>query len=479
MDTAPKTRTVLNHYLTIAGIVLAFWPVWLWYIARTLDSSDEPWGVLALTTAIALLIYSNRKSHPSTAIAGNSIHPLSQIGLILVLTLYITTYRIAPSLLQSILLVTSIWLAMCSKMSLPSRAGIFGLLLLSLPLIPSLNFYAGFPIRSVVAAGTYLLLNCMGLHTVQEGTFLSVNNKLVAIDAPCSGINMLWVAGYTAMLMAAFFKLRVRETAILSCLVLAIVPIGNIFRACALIIFDQVRLYAPSLSANLNNLEPITHSAIGLLTFIFITGVTLLITQKLSQIKPHSQAAPIPVRSKQTRSVLLSQWCIVALCLVAASVPLIATPIQATIPDDNPEWPKIINGTTLLSVDSLGEEKAFAEGFPGKMKRFTDGTNAYFIRFIRRESRQLHPSSDCFRGMGYSTVPRDVVVGVDGEQYSSFEASKANSRYLILERIYDSYGQSWTDVSAWYWAACLGETKGPWFDVTIAKPQFLGQSLQR
>ena len=35
---------------------LAFWPVWQWYLRRMVDGSDEPFGVLALLSAIAIIL---------------------------------------------------------------------------------------------------------------------------------------------------------------------------------------------------------------------------------------------------------------------------------------------------------------------------------------------------------------------------------------------------------------------------------------
>jgi len=124
----------------------------------------------------------------------------------------------------------------------------------------------------------------------------------------------------------------------------------------------------------------------------------------------------------------------------------------------------------LHLVNSIEEEEnAFAHDFPGSMKRFTDGKNSYFIRAVQRETRQLHPSSDCFRGLGYQIEPHSIVVTPDGNRWGAFEAMKADAHYLVLERIYDQQGNSSTDVSQWYWLACLGKTHGPWLDVTIAQ----------
>ena len=127
-----------------------------------------------------------------------------------------------------------------------------------------------------------------------------------------------------------------------------------------------------------------------------------------------------------------------------------------------------INGNPIIAIQSPAEENDFAADFPGQMKRFTDGKNSYFVRIVDHETRQLHPSSDCFKGLGYSIEPQPLVVGNDGSKWSCFIAAKSNRSYTIMERIYDNQGNSWTDVSEWYWSACCNKTQGPWWDVTIA-----------
>ena len=43
--------------LFILLFFLSFWPVWLWYIHRMLDPSDEPIGFLSLFSAVAIALY--------------------------------------------------------------------------------------------------------------------------------------------------------------------------------------------------------------------------------------------------------------------------------------------------------------------------------------------------------------------------------------------------------------------------------------
>ncbi|HJP94285.1 MAG TPA: hypothetical protein VJ875_20160 [Pyrinomonadaceae bacterium] len=42
----------IKRFLLIVGLQLvAFWDVWRWYISRAVDSSDQPWGLLAFIAA--------------------------------------------------------------------------------------------------------------------------------------------------------------------------------------------------------------------------------------------------------------------------------------------------------------------------------------------------------------------------------------------------------------------------------------------
>ena len=50
------------------------------------------------------------------------------------------------------------------------------------------------------------------------------------------------------------------------------------------------------------------------------------------------------------------------------------------------------------------------------------------------------------------------------------DAQRPVSRLRVCERIYDAYDNSWSEVSSWYWAGMLENTKGPWQSMTIARP---------
>ena len=160
--------------------------------------------------------------------------------------------------------------------------------------------------------------------------------------------------------------------------------------------------------------------------------------------------------------------CFVAACLMAAAAPLLPRPegraeaARAAFPG----WPSHFDGLPLRELPLSEREARFAEGFPGRIGRFTDGRREIVLRWVAEETRMLHPAADCFEGLGYAVrrLPPE-----DG--WGRFEASKGDEFLLVRERIADESGGAWTDVSAWYWAAFWERTPGPWWSVTTAEAE--------
>ena len=91
---------------------------------------------------------------------------------------------------------------------------------------------------------------------------------------------------------------------------------------------------------------------------------------------------------------------------------------------------------------------------------------------MERETRALHPASDCFKGLGYSIKPIPARDASDGHHWGGFEARRGDEALRVYERIYDPPDKmSWSDVSSWYWQAVTGRTTGGWWAVTVAERQ--------
>ncbi len=157
-------------------------------------------------------------------------------------------------------------------------------------------------------------------------------------------------------------------------------------------------------------------------------------------------------------------------CALAAVVPFLTEPYRfqgGLIPF--PGWPTHWEGLPLTELPLTEREKRFDTGFPGRTARFTEGTRELVIRWITEETRKLHASSECFKGLGYRVHPKPVWVDTSHQRWGCFEATRSHEKFRVCERIYDGVGNSWVDVSSWYWAALLGKTRGPWWAITVAE----------
>ncbi|MDB5914465.1 MAG: hypothetical protein JWP22_3140 [Ramlibacter sp.] len=115
-------------------------------------------------------------------------------------------------------------------------------------------------------------------------------------------------------------------------------------------------------------------------------------------------------------------------------------------------------------------EQRFARQFPGTLARLTDGQQVLVLRTVLQPTRMLHPAADCYRGLGWRVAQEQLQQDPDGQLWRCFQASRAGQRLRVCERIVDAGGRGFTDTSAWYWAALLQQSRGPWQAITVASP---------
>lgn len=255
----------MNRTLFIIALQLAaFWPVGSWYVARITDSTDETWGILALLTLLFFIIR-KRTSAPEA-------HKQSLLLPTFLVLLYAATYHFLPPLARAIIAATAIGLTV-SPLCFGRRAdaGVLGLMYLSLPVIPSLQFYGGYPLRVLVAGMTAPVLRLGGFAVIQEGTCLNWAGHLIWIDAPCSGIRMLWVGLYLAFTLVCLHELRVLKALAVFGAAFFLIILGNVFRAVALFYLEAGVFTMPGWG----------HEYAGTVTFVLVAiaiiGATHLI----------------------------------------------------------------------------------------------------------------------------------------------------------------------------------------------------------
>lgn len=260
----------MGNRLTLSLVLMglqgaAFWPVWRWYTVRIVGNSDEFWGLLALATFAVNLLLNGSQS----GIRGKSL----AVPLLLTL-LYIATYPFAPRLVQGMMAVTAAGSLLCGiRLGKVAHVPSWGLLMLSLPVMPSLQFFLGYPIRVLSGLLAAPLLHLGGFAVALEGTCFNWGGQLISIDAPCSGVHMLWAGMYVSFTAACLMRLGGWGTIAAGVGSFGAVVLGNALRAAALFHAEVGSIPMPGWS----------HEAVGVTVFGATCCLILWITVRFSR----------------------------------------------------------------------------------------------------------------------------------------------------------------------------------------------------
>ena len=249
----------------IAVQLAAYWPVWRWYAARLTDGSDEPWGIVALVTAGAFALARGQLRDPGDG---------ALCAAAALTSVYALAYAWLPPLVRALVAVASLALVVSPAFfGRRLHLALLGLLVISLPVIASLQFYAGWPVRLVTTHLSALALDALGYVVEPSGTCLVWRADMVAVDAPCSGIRMLWTGLYITFTLACFAELTAKGTWLAYAATTAAVFAGNVVRTTALL-FVETRLWP---------LPEGGHTAVGLAAFALVTLAILAVHGALAR----------------------------------------------------------------------------------------------------------------------------------------------------------------------------------------------------
>ncbi|MBI1271243.1 hypothetical protein GC174_12505 [bacterium] len=448
------TRTRLG--LLAALIFVSFWPVYIWYLERSTDGSDEPLGLLALIACF--LSVGLRARGKKVKEGGNEFFLYLAIASFL---FYILSFSGSSKMVSAAFAVVTLT-ASASALIMPLLAGEYCLALISLPVIASLNFFIGFPLRALSAKLASISLSLGNVSARAEGTMLVFKDQMVAVDAPCSGIKMLWFSVFTAALTASYLKLSPLKTGALLIVSVVFSVIANTLRVTALFYLETGLISHESTLFE----EAFLHQAIGLVVFLLlILSIVFFGTKITAQIRTSKEEGKALSKPSMATMAILS--------MVATILPAtVGARDKVPVKRDNTQinWPDKLDGKVLKEVPVYNENKklkSFLADFPGQVKVFSDGKRIYIVRYVNKMTRKLHPASDCYRAAGYRVEFQPTIIKSPGEHWSSFRASRADREVMVRERITDNLGKQWTEPSAWYWSALKSETKAPWWGITV------------
>jgi exosortase/archaeosortase family protein len=215
----------------LALLAAALWPTAWWMGQRMLDGSDEPLGLLALAALSVLLWRCRGRLRAAPRLGWLALSLAAAVASTAAL------WR-APPLVSALLGMLALGAGFVAFLPpAVATAPVLGLSLLSLPLLASLQFYAGYPLRVVTAEASRWLL-AAGFSVERSGASLLVDGRLIIVDAPCSGVQMLWLGYFTACVVALHAGRR--DAAFLARLpaVSLLVLTGNVLRNSLLVAFE-------------------------------------------------------------------------------------------------------------------------------------------------------------------------------------------------------------------------------------------------
>lgn len=231
IDTAPE-------WIWLALLAAALWPTWLWMGQRMLDRSDDPLGLLALS-ALALLGWQQRgRLRPAPRLGWLALALAGAVAATL-------NHGTWPPLLVALLSLSALAAGLCAFLPGSVASGpVLGLAVLSLPLLASLQFYAGYPLRVITAEASRWLL-VLGHEVERSGASLLVDGRLVIVDAPCSGVQMAWFGYFSACAVTLYLARGNRSFLTRLPAVSVLVLAGNVLRNTVLVAAEASGSHVP------------------------------------------------------------------------------------------------------------------------------------------------------------------------------------------------------------------------------------------
>jgi len=241
----------------------ALWPHWRWAAARVADGSDDPLGLAALV-ALAVVVF---RLEPQLRASPKPAWLIAAMGATVAATL--ASFQLPPLIGA---LLAALAMAAGLRSFMPSGHAVLpmaGLAVLALPVVSSLQFYAGYPLRVVTAQLSTWLLQLVGMAAERSGSSMTVQGRLIIVDAPCSGVQMVWMAYFCACAVGAFGGLRDRQLLARLPWVGVLVLMGNVLRNSVLV----------ALEAQHEQVSEAVHQGVGLVVLVMVCAAVVAVVR--------------------------------------------------------------------------------------------------------------------------------------------------------------------------------------------------------
>ena len=357
----------------------------------------------------------------------------------------------------------------------PRRSRVFGLiplLPLTLPVMPSIQYAFGYPLRVLT---TQLAALGLGSGVNAAGTGLTDGARLIFVDAPCSGLRMLSTALILASASALVMGLRPFRTGLLLGAAVILAVAGNTARAVNLYLVETGRLGSG-----------MDHTSVGLITFVLSAATLIGMAWLLGKGDGKRSAIASAIPDGNVPSRWITSFFLLS-ALVAAGSPMVHRAFPESMKTYEVEWPATFDGIPLHEAEMAPEIRTWMRGFPGRMAEFEVGDTGrrVMLRWTPEATRMLHPAETCFEAFGRKVSASDAVRDGDGTLWSAFRVLDDEGRPITMRQGYFAVdpgrrgkdlrdwirgAPSWPDASSWYWAAALpGSTVESTLAITVSE----------
>lgn len=428
-----NSRSSLPTLPVLLGLVLTTVP---WYLRRMADGSDEPLGWIALATVLVALV---------RIPIGPERNRWMDRGLIAIAFGTALARPWLPDLVFAAIAV-GLLLTAAVRRGLPPAAVALGLL--SLPVLATLDFYLGYPLRLAAGWVSAAVMRLFGTEVIVSGIRLCGEGFEVMIDRPCAGLRYLWCGWYAAAVAGLIHGLRGWRFLAFGASTTFLLFAANVLRITLLFHVERAGLVGNSV-----------HEAIGLAVF----GISLIPLFAAASRLAATRSAPSPTSSPQGlrdlrwRPVPATAILTVGIIAIAVQRPL--TPaVDAGLPNHpgiagmRPDRSLDLLGYRLVPLGSSTELPKFFESHRVRPRLFAFPGGLALLRETDRPSRGIHPADDCFRGAGYVVRPLPLWRDPWERTWRCFEAVRGYERRIVRQLVVSADGSmSFPDISQWYW----------------------------
>lgn len=246
--------------LALLAVLVAFWDVWRWWGDRILFGADAAYGLLAFGVALAAVLRAPR------GLASRGDFRAAAAATVA----YAVVRPFTPPSVAAFFALLAVLFAVLAVFGARLPAACPALCVLALPVVPQLDFFAGYPLRAAAAITAQAWLGLAGEFFDRTGAVLVRDGRVFAVDAPCSGVRMLWSALLLSAGLCAWRDLGPVRSFLIAAGTSAAVVLANGFRTAAILMPDWRG----------SPLSPAQHAAVGVVAFAALAAVVERVTRK-------------------------------------------------------------------------------------------------------------------------------------------------------------------------------------------------------